>query len=204
MSKLNRKISAIIISCALIVCNSISIFAAESVENEAVGYLTLSNGNGTVYKVDIYPQDVSEFSTDDSSITYTASTDDLELIAIPLNGDMGDSYWDPSGSVLFNMRLYYSEQSNPSTVRLDKVTGNLSVKQANITYSNQKVNYQCSNPSVVQQQNSKYPTGSSFSYNTGFSKYVPAADYSSVGAAWSGKLTRGSSWTWQFNVYRYN
>lgn len=44
MGKMNSKISALIISCVLIVCNSINIFAAESLENEEFGCFTLING----------------------------------------------------------------------------------------------------------------------------------------------------------------
>lgn len=48
MGKLNRKISGLIISCVLIVCDRIHIFAEGSLENEAFGCLTLTNKCGVV------------------------------------------------------------------------------------------------------------------------------------------------------------
>ncbi len=48
MSKLNRKISGSIISCVLIVCNSIHVFAAESLEYEAFSTLARTYECGVV------------------------------------------------------------------------------------------------------------------------------------------------------------
>lgn len=202
MSK-SKKVLSIILSLIVLWGNGISIYAADKDLSLPVGYVTLTNDQGLVYKINIYPQNRLKNSVNDGSFQYMASTDQMEIVRMP-KGSMSDDTWDVTTSVQFFMTINYSTQSNPSTIRLDSVSGSMNVNQTDLTISNQKLGAQCSNPAVVQQSIWKYPTGQSFSYSTGFQSFVPAEDsFSSVGSTWSGTITRGSSWDWNFYLYRY-
>lgn len=176
--------------------------------------MRLYNDKGVEYSIDLYAIDTSDITTyaasqDLESITYIGSTDDMTLVSNPNvtmpRGDLEDTYWDRTGSVAFTATIYFKSSSNQDgnrTYLLTKVTGSADLNSSGIAISRQKVNYGCNSMvDGVSGQNltsPKTPTGTSFSYTTGFSKYIQNITGSYLGMYWEGQLVRGTSiWTYE-------
>ena len=88
--------------------------------------------------------------------------------------------------------------SSPARYLLTKVSGSWTVKTYQINLANRRVAYACQ--SIFTNAQYKYPTGDSFSYNTGYSNYVYDAAGAIVGAQMNVTVKRGTG-SWQFDVY---
>lgn len=75
--------------------------------------------------------------------------------------------------------------------------------QSGVTAITTEVFYQTTNPAArVEQLKRKYPKSTTFSYTTGFEKYLPAHSSFFIGGTWKIKLKRGSSsWTCLSCIY---
>jgi len=189
--------------------------AGESVEEMLVnlkeaGYHSaykaeLSNDLGVKFEVDVYAVDTSALSrSGEKSISYLASLSDAKLVASTRAG-FWDEYWDKTGSVLFSMTITYSTNSS-NYIQMTNVKGEYSIKQSGIQVAKQSVVYRQLSAYVgVEEYGAKYPTSSSFNYDTGFTEWVPNNEATQVfGANWSGTINRGSdSWKFEFLNYKY-
>ena len=220
-----KRIFSCIFALAIFLCSSTNIHAAEKVAdshffNDSTDYQTLlkqaRNGayesagdaylvspNGDfVYSIDVYA--IPNLETN-GSITYLACTEDAFLETQQSRASYTDEKWDNTTSVLFSMTVNYNKNSS-NYICLSNVSGSYSIKQSGVSVTNQSLQYVQNNPYVgVNDYATRYPTSSSFSYNTGFSNYVPDDNSTlSFGAVWNATIKRGgSSWSFSFPSYKY-
>lgn len=152
---------------------------------------------------------------ENNSVMLVGSTQDFEEIKenslskcfFPTNvyaGTYSDTQWDKTSSINFYMQLTFSKKG--TTAKLDKISGKIAKNvQSGVTATTTEVFYRTTNPAAgVEQLKRKYPSSTTFSYTTGFIKYVPAYSSSFIGGTWETKLKRGSSsWTCSFPLYLY-
>lgn len=217
-----KHIFTIILTVAILITTTINSFAAENthstteVENyqallnqlksegaEPVGTAYLTSPKGEfVYSVDIY---VAPNSQNDNSITYIASTENATLKSTQTRASYTDEQWDSTTSVYFSMTVDYSKNSS-NYICLRQVSGSYNIQQSGISVTNQSVEYVQESPLLgVNDYGIQYPTSSSFSYNTGFTNYIPDnISTMTFGATWKATINRGnSSWSFSFPSYRY-
>lgn len=153
--------------------------------------------------------------SENNSVMLVGSTQDLNEIRpnslskcfLPTDvhaGTYSDTQWDKTSSINFYMQLVFSKKG--TTAKLDKISGKISKNvQSGVTATTTEVFYRTTNPAAgVEQLKRKYPKSTTFSYTTGFTKYVPAHSSSFIGGTWKTKLKRSSSsWTCSFPLYLY-
>lgn len=177
--------------------------------------MRLYNDKGVEYNIDLYAIDTSDITTyaasqNLESITYIGSTEDMTLVSNPditvLRGQLGDEYWDQTGSIAFTATIYFKSSSNQDgnrTYLLTKVTGSTDFNSSGITVSRQRVTYGCN--SMVDGVSNQYlkkpkiPSGTSFSYTTGYSKYIQNIAGAYLGMHWEGQLIRGTI-IWNYEI----
>lgn len=175
-----------------------------------VNAMTLKNDNGIEYTVDVYAIDTSDLTSETEgvdSITYVASTDNMQLISPLTKGSLSDDLWDSSQSVHFYSTIYFNSSTDyPPKYLLTKVSGNYSIVSGqSVSVKNQVISYGCESLSeiVKNQHDTKKITGSSYSYSTGYTKYIHEGAGASMGVNWTGTIQRGSSWNFEFSNYKF-
>lgn len=176
--------------------------------NYVEGHATLSSDDGTVYNLPSYIVDTTQVTrqlTNNENIKSqvvivdTADANESTRAAGSKNG----SLWDNTGSVQASSTIYYDEQMDGSgrKYKLTSVSGRYSIGQSGVSVSNQNVTYGCSDTVNGTQRGVRNPTGSSYSYSTGFSRYATTRNIGFVvGVNHSMRISRGSSW----NFTHYN
>lgn len=178
--------------------------------------IRLTNQNGVAYDLNVYSIDTTKITTYAASqglesVTFVASTDDMKLVSdakpdgiTPL-GVLEDDYWDNTGSVCFTSTLYYDRNDNAdgdSSYLLEEVAGALDFNSSGVSVNLQKVTYGCESvaEAVIQHTDSpKEVSTNSFSFKTGYDRYIRDIQGSILGMYWSGVLTRGTQ-IWSFEV----
>ena len=140
-------------------------------------------------------------------MTMYASTEDMELVVAPKASDT-NTYWDQALSASFTMTYDYQTRTgaNGQEYLMTGASGRCSTTTGVQLLVNQSEVYMaCSNPyQNITQWLDRYPTSSSWSYNTGFTKYVINSGTfgNHLGINWLGTLQRGST-TWRFVIKHY-
>lgn len=188
--------------------DSILRIAKES--NSAVqGEATLASDDGTVYHLPTYIVDTTQLAREMTNnetvqsqvaIVDTADATDATRAA----GNKGSTLWDSTSSVKSSSTIYY-DQTQSGSIRNYKLTsfsGSYSIQQSGVSVSTIDLAYGCSD-SLKGQNGTKYPSGSSYSYSTGFSKYAsPQNGQFACGITHRMRISRGSTWnfTHQNNI----
>lgn len=144
---------------------------------------------------------IYEDGTEKALLTVTTIA---EVPATILSGGGSDySYgWDSSGGVrAYSTNYYYYDNSSPTRYNLYRVTGGWNVHDGVAT--NRRVNYGNSGSmpgyTYYSQSGVIYPTGLTFSKNTGFTKYVTIGGaFDDTGNSMYTRITRGTSSAWDF------
>lgn len=84
---------------------------------------------------------------------------------------LSDEEWDPSISVKAYLTLTYDKNLSGKYL-LTKVSGGWYKADSSVSISNRYVLMACQDPYALSQRLVKTPTSNTFSYNTGFTKYV--------------------------------
>jgi len=120
-------------------------------------------------------------------------------------GNKNASGSDSTGSVTIRSSIYYNVKTTTAGVKyyvLTKVSGGYSNLNSGVQITSQTVTYRESGPgesgsgSVTYPITTKYPTGSTFSYNTGYTKYVVLGSMTNFGCNYTVTLKRGSTWSY--------
>ena len=112
-------------------------------------------------------------------------------------GTQGNTDDDSTSSVRVSLTIEYDTIGN--TVKLTNVSGNWKSLDSHAYVKSAKLIYGCSSlNNLITQTATKYPS-TSFSYNTGFNKYVEKNFGSDVGAIIKVTIARGGS-TWNFTL----
>lgn len=121
------------------------------------------------------------------------------------SGDQGNGNYDPSQVVYLYTRLYYvtSSSNGYTTYKMTKVEGNYAIHRSGIGVTSQYVWYgQNSNIIPNNESGSLYPSGSSWSKNTGFSNYCYGAGYGIMGVNYQvGIINYNNGSTWSYTLY---
>lgn len=133
------------------------------------------------------------------AITYAS-----EIVPMSSSGHKYEEAWDGAYAVRAYSTLYYSTQAyNGNTMYcLTKVTGGYS-RITGVSVSSQTVAYGMSGVGVsgaVNLSGRKYPTGTTFAYNTGFNKFVTTASSSYIGCTYTLVIKRGTG-SYNFSLY---
>lgn len=122
------------------------------------------------------------------------------------NGNVFGTGTDSSGSVRFNMTIYFtlSDYNGQTYGVLTRFTGNYVVTQSGVSVSNNRVNYYTTGSSpefinVYGQENTYYVTSFSFAKYTGYTIPVLLSAHHDLGAAWLARINRGGS-SWEFSM----
>jgi hypothetical protein len=114
--------------------------------------------------------------------------------------------WDDSISVHGYLRLLYTKTpvngGGGNNVLLTNVNGRWDISDSGVSISDVELFYACIDPiTYYSQAILKYPTGLSYSYNTGFSHAVQDSGGSTAcGAHVTAQLHHGSSSNWTFEI----
>lgn len=154
----------------VLVASSISVPAFAKGDNSGMSdKITLTNENGIKYEMKLQQQDIPSVarSTNESeeySITYTASTDEMVLVTPMTRGSYSNSMWDDSDNIKFSMTLTFKRGGNINGILLTKVSGNYKASQSDLTVTGQSVAYHCDLPAAgIFQSGGIRPKKSSFS-----------------------------------------
>jgi hypothetical protein len=175
--------------------------------------LTDNKGNKKPIKTVLTTQLLSEVQTPEGNIQNYAlnviSDNKVSSVISPLatGGSQSNDGYDATYGVQSYSTIYYSIVfASPNQMRLDRVTGGWSLLDGSLALSNKSVVYGTTgtgtNSLPVTQSATKYPSGWSFDYSTGFSKYVLAGGTwrPVIGATTKCTISRGgSSWTFSMN-----
>ncbi|ATW26327.1 hypothetical protein [Candidatus Formimonas warabiya] len=127
------------------------------------------------------------------------------FVIVPLGGgSYNDEKPDSTGAVVAYSTRYWStitDSVNNTCYLLTRASGGWRIEDAQVSLSSRKVIYNCNGagadggPAVTTQHVTKTPTSNTFSYSTGFTKYVcHGFDLGfSVGVSTEVKLTRGTA-----------
>ncbi|GEM_PF-5748907 len=143
------------------------------------------------------------------SLVATKHNESVIATESTLLNSSGNTYldkWDNSLGVLGYCTIYYSISTDSYGVaiyNLTKVTGGYTISDSSISVSSQNLVYGAvgTGPTgMVNNSNTKTPTSSSWSYNTGYSKYIAFAGYYTFGATYTLNLSRTTSnWSLTLN-----
>lgn len=168
---------------------------------------TLTDQNGNVIKIPVYElKPKFALQSIDNSYTTTCvvglneklfsdSTSIKPFGSITVEDDDGTYVY---AKLTITYTKLNATASSPARYLLTKVSGSWTVKTYQINLANRRVAYACQ--SIFTNAQYKYPTGDSFSYNTGYSNYVYDAVGAIVGAQMNVTVKRGTG-SWQFDVY---
>ncbi len=168
--------------------------------------------DGSAYTVALFeytPATVSDGTSHTKTYVYSTQP---EYVTPKANGNtQSNAGWDDSISVYGYITVTYnsrpfSSSSDITEYLLTKVSGGWEQSDSSVSMSNRFVAYTCQYMFAPSQVTWKYPTSNTFSYNTGYSTYVPDDSASAVlGAQCSVDLSHGSSSRWtlttQANVF---
>ena len=122
------------------------------------------------------------------------------------NGNVFGTATDSSGSVRFNLTIYFSlsDYNGQTYGVLTRFTGNYNVTQSGVSVTNNRVNYYTTGGSpafisVYNQENTYYVTSFSFSKYTGYTMPVLLSADHDLGAAWLARINRGGA-SWDFSM----
>lgn len=175
----------------------------------------LTAEDGSTYTVELFEYTPAATSNaTEHTKTYVYSTE-AEYVTPRANGNtQTNTGWDDSISVYGYITVTYNSKphtvnSNITDYLLTKVSGGWERKDSSVSMSNRYVAYTCQYVFALNQVTHQYPTTNTFSYNTGYSTYVPDDGLSSVlGGQCSVDLAHGSSSRWklttQANVFENN
>lgn len=169
-----------------------------------VGVIDNSNAEDDL-EVHTYVIQDEVLSTDnDTNSELRAITYASEITPMSSGGHKYEEGSDGSYSVKAYSTLYYSSQDYQGNTLycLTKVTGGYS-KITGVSVSSQSVTYGMSGiavSGVVNVSGTKYPTGTAFSYDTGFNKYVTTASSSYIGCTYTLVIKRGTG-SYTFALY---
>ncbi len=168
-------------------------------ENET----SFTSTEGVEYKLPVYEVDISNLVEDitgkeiiaQTSIVDTSEANE-DTISPLAPGSKYQEKWDSTYSVLAWTTNYYDvKYSSITEYKLTSVSGGYTISQSGVQITSQALKYGCSDIFNTQIGN-KSPTSSSWSYNTGFTKYISPANGSYVmGNNVTLNIKRGSSWT---------
>ncbi|MDY4819141.1 MAG: hypothetical protein SO206_02615 [Bacilli bacterium] len=144
-------------------------------------------------------------STDiDSDSELHAVTYASEIIPLRAGGHKYEEGSDGAYAVTAYSTLYYSTQDHSGNTLycLTQVTGGYT-KIVGVSVTSQTVVYGMSGIGVgapVNLSGTKHPTGTTFSYNTGFNSYVTTASSSHIGCTYTLTIRRGTG-TYNYSLY---
>lgn len=118
------------------------------------------------------------------------------------SGTLTEDGFEQTGGVYVYITIYYTTRgTTPDEYLLTKVSGGYAIQDPQISVTSQSIRYACVGnwPILDNSQNvSRSPTTSSWSYNTGFTRYF-ILDGASIGANSLTKFKRGAS-TWSLQL----
>lgn len=197
--------SLLIIAIIQVTCSfGIATVDVRSNEKDVQPIAILTNMYGEIYLVDTEGIKCDMQSISSSNVSTAITT------RVTINGDSvhplvetDANYrekWDSTMSVKAHTTIFFKTKDTPVLYLVTKATGGYSFGDLNVTVTEQKLKVACNGtfPTPVSSQIiNKTPTGDSFSYTTGFTKYVKP-DYGSIGATYTLTLKRnGSPWNLQ-------
>ncbi len=162
----------------------------------------LKNDAGETYDVSVFEYTPAEETLPDGSHAkvYVYSTDDISPNSYGMIKT--DGKWDNSYSVYGYLKIIYNSRPNGNYTEylLTNVSGYWERSDSTVTIRDRYVAYTCQYVFTQNQVTWKYPTSNSFNYNTGYTKYVPNDNTTSVlGAQSSVTLLHGSASKWTLN-----
>lgn len=185
---------------------SISSFAQDSAE-----YFILTNQDSEELYIPLYKMDTSDLvesylEDTEKCTTYVANLSDA--VAAPTTEttmstfSSGSSFLSDVSStdVKFYSTVYYNYDSSLKyPYLLTSVSGGYTRLDMSVVVSSQSVRLGCSDVHVTQAK-TVYPSGSSWSYDSGFKTYIAkTGSIGGLGANYTATLKRGSS-TWTFEL----
>lgn len=162
---------------------------------------------GLIYNLPVYTIDISELVEDITGKEAFVQTEVIDTsnatesnISPLAAGNKYEEAWDSTLSVRAWSTNYYDKKtvSGKTMYLLKTVSGGRSISQPDAQITSQTLVYGCTDMLNVQTA-TKYPTGSSWSYSTGFTKYVsPDNGPHAMGNNITFKIRRSTSTTWTF------
>lgn len=206
----------IILAISLILIHTGSLYAATgghgsvSETTNAVGYL--QNQYGEVFQVDAkVTTSVSGQNENNRNLTKTIEFDTSDVKPLNTRSTQVREEWDSTYSVKFNISQTYSTKTLNGTkyYLISKVTGGYDISDLNVSIKSQSLYVTCigaaygSGGSADQYKTFTPAAGNdSFSYSTGFTKYVADAINAEIGTLYEVQLVRKSS-PWTFHLENY-
>lgn len=173
---------------------------------KAVEYANTDEGSR--YKVTSYQFENQIFNSENREVTAETTIYEIEVCATASSTDFE---YDPTKNVKGELTIYWdkSTYNGNSTRKLSKVSGKYVIEDSAASVLSQKVIYGQVGPGpgqlagvneVVNSDNAKKPTSSSWSYNTGFKGYTLSGSESIFGAKNFITIKRSSSNAVTFTV----
>lgn len=162
--------------------------------------------DGNEYSVDVFEYTPSTISNNLRQIRTFVFSTEPEYVTSRAGNTQSNTAWDDSISVYGYITVAYN--SRPAGIDgrnteylLTNVSGGWEISDHSVSLSNRRVAYTCQYIMDISQITSQKPTSNTFSYNTGYSVYVPDDGVSSVlGANSSVDLAHGTSSKWSLSV----
>ncbi len=208
----NLKIKSIAAILSVLIC-AVPISAEEShptLTEQKVAAVLVDKATGETIDIDVTPVAKGMRSGIEASDSYEVR------VALPRDGIQPrgsdtstdqDGYYSVTGSLTITYDRALDSHNNYS-YKLTKVNGSWKITDDGVKLSNRDVSWQCSSfsPRVVQEGH-KSPTSNTYSYNTGFTKYIGEYDMNAwVGATSLVDISKGArNWELQVTVNKvYN
>lgn len=204
-----KKTLCCILVLVLVFASGTTVFAAEinMIEDSiSLGnsYAMLTSEDGDVYyiKIDNVETAIQTTTQANGEIAVTKSVlingENLISSTATQNNERED--WDSTASIKAYTTIYFKESGSPKTYLITKVTGGFTYYDLDVDVKAQKVIIGCKGPfpSYTDQKITKYPTGTSFSEDTGFTKYV-LPTRAEIGASYTLTIGRNGK-TWELKL----
>ena len=164
--------------------------------------LLLSNGNELLAQTYVYALPDTESKV--KSVEETAAS--ILAAASTVNGSTSLNSYDPAGSLVRGFcTIYYTintDASGAKTYKLNSVSGNYTRGDTSFSVSKQSVMYGevgIGPQGAVNSTSKVTPTASSWSYSTGYTKYIGLDVAHTFGASYTLTVSRSSS-SWTFKI----
>jgi len=215
-----KKFFSFIITLALVWTSCVPTFAAESKKNDSANidtFATLTSSSGTQYKVKVIKvgNPIKNSITNETSQTYSVSTDSGNVELIPRTVSSGSIIspmgigtsddWDNSISVHGLLTVNYSTIG--TAILITNVNGSWTNYDSGVSLSNREVVIADFDYMHMSQYLYKYPTSNYFDYPTGFTTAILPGGLNAIAASNSMvtlKHGTSSSWVFKLNVTIFN
>lgn len=175
--------------------------------SESIYYTTLENSDGDSYDVQMFeylPGSSSNGTTQTKTLVYSTSP---EYVSPRAGHSQTNGGYDSSISVYGYITITYDVlpfNDYQDKYLLETVSGGWEKSENSVVMSDRYVSYTCQYILDSTQIDWKYPTGNTFSYDTGYDIYVPDDNTSTVmGAVSIVQLAHGSASRWDLTTRAY-